>query len=241
MAIHECTPLFTEWVLHRVLGDLYYIECKVFCPTDLGMPSQRRRKYTLLRLKSAVVRHLMFGGENSDFERLTFRSVVLPGDIYCQASPKQWDSFCVETALAAGATTRNCASLDRARGLVSDARRRRWSAYERLHEDPKYLGKDRADISQNATTSFRVLSANVPTLCRNSDLVNLKLGRVFHPLEYTHALNIPIFGKEEDICVTRGIFERLSPVQVSHLAGNGMNLAQIGSIIMFALAGSELK
>lgn len=117
-----------------------------------------------------------------------------------------------------------------------------WKGYEALRngDQDKFGDKVIADISQTPTTSFRVISANMPTLCTKSDLVNLKRGRVLHPYEYFHALNIPIFDSEAE-CVIHAVAERLTRTEIMHLSGNGMNLAQVGSILMFALAASSFK
>lgn len=63
--------------------------------------------------------------------------------------------------------------------------------------------------------------------------------RRFHPLEYLHAMNIPIFSSTHK-CALRRFADMLSFHEVQQLAGNGMNLAAVGAVLLFALAGSEV-
>ncbi len=47
IVLHECVTRFQEEVLVRLLGDLYDVEAVVTSPSKLGIPSMRRRKYTM--------------------------------------------------------------------------------------------------------------------------------------------------------------------------------------------------
>ena len=240
IVVHECTPQFTESVFSTYLEDIYVAETNTFCPSDLGMPSRRKRKYSILRLKKAIEGEKAFGGKACDFESMTFRAVQLPGAVYCQATQKHLDRWCVERALATGQPTRGCSQPGRAYTLVSQARLRTWKGYEELHAQPRYENKDIADLTQTPANSFRIISNYVPTMLKNSDLVNLRLRRPFHPLEYLHALNIPIFSSSRT-CLMSGVAQNLSMQETQQLAGNGMNLSQVGSVLLFALATSRVK
>ncbi|CAK0907379.1 unnamed protein product, partial [Prorocentrum cordatum] len=46
--IHENSHLFDPQILHKVLGDKYIILSKITCPTSLGWPVRRRRRWSVL-------------------------------------------------------------------------------------------------------------------------------------------------------------------------------------------------
>ena len=81
----------------------------------------------------------------------------------------------------------------------------------------------------------------VPALTRSADLVALEKRRPMLPSEYFHALNVPVWGSGDSrcshICTMRGRFMRTCTLaDAQALAGNGMNLAAVGSVLMFCLA-----
>lgn len=168
-------------MLHCALGDLYNIESCVFSPVDLGMPSSRPRKYSLLRLRSSVRCELRFGGPQSEFKQIMFRSLELDGGAYLQVPPSAWAMFCLEKAAEMKVALRGCHNLGRQKELVSAARKAAWKKYEEVWRTGQYQQGRRhiADLNQDPKNSFRVLRRPVPCILRSSDLVHLELGRRF--------------------------------------------------------------
>ena len=67
-----------------------------------------------------------------------------------------------------------------------------------MKKDPKHAVCEIADLTQNPDTTFKVLTKNMPTLCRNSCLVSLKQG-----------LNIPIIVDNAKITQAMNSIEKL--------------------------------
>eukprot|EP00969_Alexandrium_andersonii_P229234 10123911-Alexandrium_andersonii.AAC.1 len=83
--LHECTPLFPESLLRAEFADNeYLIESIVVGPEDLGLPTDRRRRYTL------VLKRDTYGlrGTFYDAPKFLARSPVMTGDIYFAATPE---------------------------------------------------------------------------------------------------------------------------------------------------------
>ena len=51
--ILENVPQFTKKLLHELFGLFYHISAVVLDPMDAGYPIERRRRYTILILKTA--------------------------------------------------------------------------------------------------------------------------------------------------------------------------------------------
>ena len=129
--------------------------------------------------------------------------------------------------------------------LLSDSRKQSLEAYLELRAElpGKYARCIIADINQRAHTSHRIISANIPTLLTTSDLWNFKQSRPLEPEEYLASLGIPVFSQQLP-CALKTLLDDgllVSGKEWRRLAGNGMHLAAVGSVIMFALAGSELR
>ena len=102
LILHECTPRFSEGTLLDILEDVgdaghsvharatpdgqqlrYRMESAIFSPCDLGVPSQRKRKY------SAFFLHPFIGPPAVPFLTQFGRDLVLDASIYLIASPEQ--------------------------------------------------------------------------------------------------------------------------------------------------------
>ena len=67
--IHECTEDFDVSILRAIFGALYFIATLVFSPCDLGIPSSRPRRYTLLLLRTRCQFALPYDLPSEDFSR----------------------------------------------------------------------------------------------------------------------------------------------------------------------------
>ena len=83
MVIHECVPRFPLWLLEMMLGAEYNLKSKIWCPTDLGVPARRPRKYTIATRKSTMVEVApAFAYDSSGFEDLLFQTVQADADVF---------------------------------------------------------------------------------------------------------------------------------------------------------------
>ena len=112
LIMHKCVALHpTEWLLNHYIGDTHVVKSFLMCPSYLGHPATRLRKFTIAihrsRVATTVPRSLP-----ADM----FRSrCVLDGSVYFSAEPFEVDCFLA----AAGANT--------CRGLLAPGFKRRFS------------------------------------------------------------------------------------------------------------------
>ena len=82
----------------------------------------------------------------------------------------------------------------------------------------------------------------VPALLRASVLWSFRLRRVALPLEHLELQGWAMFDSSSgpQSCQCIGAFRQLSDQKLRQLAGNGMHLAVIGSVLAFALDCTEV-
>ena len=239
--IHECTARFTEDVIKVALSDDYIIESKLLCPTDFGLPARRPRRYTLGRKKSSMRILVDFDGDGSMFSDLFFREVRLSGDAYCKAPPGLLKKYKVERAASLKLPSTVGGKMWPEHLLTTDANLRSMKKYCQLKKShPKYSECTLADVSQSSGTPWRTLHRFVPTILRNSNLWNFVQERWLHPLEYLHILNVPVWSRRHRFAL-RNFCGNLSLQDCQSICGNGMNLSQVGIVLLFALAASSKK
>jgi len=95
LILHENVATFDEQVLRDILGSKYHINALICTPLDFGIPAQRKRKYTLCRLKSVTVEHPLatsmgaspqaFPYSRASLAKLFGRRVLLDGDVFLAA------------------------------------------------------------------------------------------------------------------------------------------------------------
>ena len=91
------------------------------------------------------------------------------------------------------------------------------------------------------------LSEIVPCLMTSSSvLYSMRMQRLLHPLEHLCVQGIPIFDSRRapsDLFAVEklALSGRLTSSQVKAVAGNGMNLLAVGSVIMFVLGTVEMN
>ena len=84
----RCVPAFHPNVLAELLGDKFKLSSVVFSPTDLGIPSERRRRYTTAECVDLVSAWQPFCLQH--FGRLAFRRLVVDGNIYFVSPQRRW-------------------------------------------------------------------------------------------------------------------------------------------------------
>ena len=79
--VHECTKAFDEQLLVQIFGSDYRVESLVFSPCDLGWPTSRPRKYTVMTRLDA---EKLFSFSHQRFSDVFFRRMMMSGhEFWC--------------------------------------------------------------------------------------------------------------------------------------------------------------
>ena len=91
LIIHECVASFDISILTVIFGAMYTICSTVFGPDDLGIPSSRTRRWTIMMRKDKLRETIPFAPDG--FGRLFFRKCTLPGGVYWCAPVRLVESY----------------------------------------------------------------------------------------------------------------------------------------------------
>ena len=127
------------------------------CPSDLGLPFRRKRRYTVFFRSDKI----MFTGSYGGFVDLFFRRCELSGDIFFREGPGMADGD--------SKTKHECLQM------YSELRR------ERIEANPVEAMQNICDLTQRPP--FGSLDSLVPCFTTGSHIFNLPKGRFLAPLE----------------------------------------------------------
>lgn len=242
--IHECTPQFDISVLQVVFGERYHIQSFVFGPTDVGVPEKRKRRWTLMSLKRAV--NFSVGFDAGGFGNIFFQHCATTGHVFFCAAESDIDD---ENAIMA--SKRDLPARQPSgerwpeRQLLAAGNHGRLMMYEilirRRRLPPKYI----VNIAQTAAVAGDTYSEFVPSLLTATSLLwDQTQERTMLAKEHLGVQGVPFLSTDIELTshfpvirtMQRG---QLKDSQVRHLAGNGMQVKCIGSVLMFALSCSR--
>jgi hypothetical protein len=222
--IHECTPFFDVDILHRLFGNLYFISTFIFSPTLLGLPQTRKRRWTLLMLKTRRRLRIPFNVEG--FGSIFQRRVVSNGQLF----------FCAPKDVIQ-AYIRKLAGN---RGLpLAMANGEPWPLVSVLPPSLRlmlYRYQQHARQAEHPTSSifnlrqrpeyWAQMGSLMPTLLRHSTLWSGLQERVLIPMEHLCVQGVPVFAlgrtDEERFSVELlALAGELSDQQIVSLSGNG--------------------
>ena len=236
MILNECVVSFPATTLFERVFPGAVVQTVVFSPVDLGIPTHRPRRYTLVLLDRSFP---LCGQISLDDDLLTsvaFRRLHLTGSVFLTA-PKNLIHQCLRDLAAARQLP------ERENGKPYG-----WEAVMvpgdrlRMHqhrEEVTKRGYADFDINVDVThapgysSSMRI----IPTLLRNSKIFNLAAGRYFLVLELMGAQGLPFFLPEEDeICQNMPYdymveVAQTEPKALKSMCGNAMHVAQVGSLL----------
>lgn len=87
IVIHECVPAFEPSMLQMLLGPSFSVSSVVFAPTDLGIPSERLRRYSVADHLPSLKVSMPY--DLHHFSELCFRRLVVDGNIYFRMPCKE--------------------------------------------------------------------------------------------------------------------------------------------------------
>lgn len=248
--IDECTPLFDGRLISEVLGDHYDITSMVFSPTDMGIPTSRSRRYTYAVLKSMA--NGAFRVDEGFLKSVALRSCDLHGSIFFRAPLQMIHDNFDRLALVRGLPARasqNSRPYKFCVVVIPGSRTRSQSYIMKAMRAGLLKDIEKNDIVVNImqNSDFHpYLGHTIPTLMRKSQLFSLAKRRGMLPLEQMAAQGVPLFldaamdatspNRESQLSsFDLDFLLSLSDGDLRHLAGNGMALSSIGTVIILAL------
>lgn len=120
-------------------------------------------------------------------------------------------------------------------------KRRRAQRQHHIRKFGKEARNDDVNVDIKHWPPFATISSSLPTLTRASEMFNFAVGRSMMPEECLEAMGIPVWNTEglPFTCPWRHALFRLSPAQIRSLAGNGINAAVLGHVLVFMLGIAE--
>ncbi len=235
LVICECTPAFPDHDV-QVYLDEYIVQPMITSPVDFGIPTQRKRKYTLMWHAKTVPPLAEVERLQARVKRTWCTPCCLEGDVYLRATDAALDRALMASGGGAPAALGERDLLN----IWSPAMRRRAEDYlERYYGGSKAVRSGVtaiADVSQNAERSDNRFARFIPTLCRNTSLLCVDRRRPFLPCEYFAMQGIlvrspsllPACAAEVHYPFARSLEDMgLSDGLVRRLCGNGMHLSQV--------------
>lgn len=238
--LHECTLDFDWSVLDTFFGSAYIVCSFAFSPTDLGIPSSRPRRYTLLVAKERFSLRSTFDG--SGFGRDMFRRCMATAHIYACAP-----TVYIERYLHYLAEKRHLPATSESgeqwpmRMLLRESLHQRLLAYERAAD--RLRGRRVYIVNLMQEWGFvRRFSELAPTLMtRTSLLWDMSADRLFIPEELLVMIGIPIFAAERlqedrvgiEVLALAG---DLQPDAIRFVTGNGMHMGAVGSVLLWTFS-----
>jgi hypothetical protein len=232
-------------MLGRLFGEKYNIQSFCFSPVDLGVPSNRPRRYSILILKSLFVARLSY--DAAGFGGLFFQRTIMDGHIYWFTSRDE-----------VGAYTRSMAEKKHLPDSKPDSQS--WSMRDVLPEAEyqQLLGYERrcmkkrgrleliVNLGQNFTFDKSSTTICPSLLTRTSTLWSMRAERLLLPLEHLCVMGIPAMEALAEIHPmhpAERLFRsgQLSIGQLKRLVGNAMHQISIGSVLLFALGTSQRR
>lgn len=249
----ECVPTFDAETLKEMVKEQYHLELLIFSPTLFGQPTERQRAYMILLRKDSFHWHPAISdyGIQAAFERIYARTSLLLGEALFRAPKAVLDEFMQE-------------QIHKQRMPLSSRSGKAWSPFQvssrsvrdsiashekaltnRIGSDGKRAEwicnlQQKADFMQ--ATHFRI-----PAILRQTHLWLFGRKRWALPIEYLEVQGYNIFGADADgsedgdnhghlyKCRITETLKALPSRVLKSVAGNGMHLQAVGSVILFVL------
>ncbi len=220
------------------MSSLYDVTVLNFSPITLGIPASRPRCYMILVRKGSLQWHpeVVSVGPAVVFNRIFSRALSAGGEIYLRAPEADLELHVEELAAKRGLAPHKASGRKwRCKQVLPYSQRRRIQ----LHLEssaPAHAAYPNIFCNLRQSPSFGSLSAVMPTLLRGSVIYSFQAERVLVAKEHFEVMGYRMFS--EPTAGFAGALDGLSNCQLRGLAGNGMHLAAISSVLLFALAGT---
>ena len=250
LIILECTRGYKHEDLEILMGCTYTVHVASFTPTEIGVPSERWRKYMVLVLRIGKLQW-MAGKElnKENFMKLMGRTLQCDGHVYLSSTPADMvDKATMDLAAKKHLPPRDDEGRKwRPRDLLSRGDQERLKDYEDVvagnnDNDDEHNLLLFCDVCQNI--GFGSVTTVVPALTRSSALWSLAYARPVLREEKMEAMGIPCINCEMTLGLPmpwQGALGQLTNKQIDQLIGNSMQFAAISSILIYTLACTERR
>ena len=248
--VQECTKRFDVTTFRKLLGSAFKVMERTLCPTELGLPVRRERKWTISVRRER--RHVRFEFCDPLFDRVFYRTLESNGAIYLTQGEE-------------GRVRREEELHARARRLSIPATRvdgNQWSFIETLNpgyrqrllaykdQAKEAIAKGACDAStvhvvnleQDASAGFGQHSFVVPTLLRNSTIVKLDVDgdadELLTSMEHFTVMGWPSCGGYKSQPSLKDVISSFSDRERRKMTGNAMHVEVCGVVVIHALLTS---
>ena len=197
-------------------------------------------RFTIMLLKSALSLRRPFS--LAGFGGVFFKRCAATGHLYICAPPEFVQRYASQLAAKRHVPeVQPDGSEWPMRQLLREGSHERLLAYEKACRKQRRARKFIVNLCQNFAFS-KGIGEIVPALLTSTSLLwDMQAERPFTPEEYLVIQGIPVSAPGRDSASrfsieTLALTGELAPDQVRHLCGNGMHLAAVGSVLLFALA-----
>ena len=213
-----------------------------FSPVDLGIPTNRPRKYSVicLRPESPLMNKINYSP--SLLAKVCFRRLHLTGSVYLQAPGETVKEFMDKLAALRGLPPRVEGKSYPCKHVMQPGNKIRMEQFREKVVDDGHPDFDFC-VDTTQTVSFGSLSRVMPTILRNSQIYSLRGDRLFVMQELMAAQGIPRFFADDstvhalpDMDWLRDM-DSLDMRKAKGLLGNTMCLCQVGSVMAILFVG----
>ena len=211
--VHECTPDFPDWMLLDLLerySSRAWRPCVIrMCPSNLGVPVRRKRRYTIAWRCDKVT----FNGSFGDFVNLFFRQCQLRGDVFFREGPslEPTDSKTKHESHAMYSEIRN----------------------KKMQDNPLDAAQNMADLQQRPP--YGSLDNLVPCLTTGSCIYNLPRGRFLTAMEVLDVMGVPRDSPLGDM-LRSGL---VSEASLRKLLKNTMAISCMGTVLLYVVCHAK--
>lgn len=246
MVLLECTRSYRHADLDAVMGSKYSLTFLVFSPTQVGVPSERYRKYMVMIKKDGRLRwHSGCELSESNFLKIFGRSLSVNGHVYLLESPGDL----VRAELARWSARRHLPEKDKdglrfqfAELLTRKGRRRLQAWKDRLHARGHDDEQEQLFCDLAQSPDYGNLTTLVPALTRKNMPWSLFLNRPVLPSERLEIMGWPAINPEATLGLGLPWKSAIpsSPAKIASLTGNAMHFASVSLVLAYTLAFTEV-
>ena len=238
LVVVENVMLFDDMTLAKLMSPRFDVVCLKVCPTLLGLPIQRQRKYMLLVSKKLKwLPSVTAMGYQKAFEKLFARGIGMHGDQMMRAPEAEVREIIQKMATAQGLPLHRQSQKEWSYFLVMTGASR--AAVEKHETAIMEAGHARtASLVVNLANNPEFIGARpnglVPAVLRSSKLWSFAKKRGVLPSELLEMQGYNIHGDRPS--AISDVLKDLTEPQVRELAGNGMHVQCVACVLAFALA-----
>ena len=238
--IVECVTNFDDAFLSDLLRESYDLVCLKVCPTLLGLPVSRERKYMVCLGKTMCWdTEVLVQGHQTAFESFFARQIMIPGDDLLRASDDAVANFIRSLAAKRNLPSRRSSNSEWSCYLaMGKSLQTSVQEHEQSLTSQGYAVQSAVltNLSQRATYMGPVVSGHVPALLRKSMLWSFRRRRLMLPDECLEIQGYNMFGPGVRTCLAEYLQQHVSGSAKREMAGNAMHVAVVGCVLCYVLA-----